>query len=428
MEVVLINSVRRWKRGLTEADSALVFSPYITSSTAESVLCAVNPSHWEVHTVFDAMHFANGGSSIRTLRNLHKQGCKLYHIQDLHAKIFFVPDQWASIGSQNLTSRGTRNREASVFLRDPVVLKRLNSDLEIWLQVRQPISEIMLDEMEQQLPKLRKLFRQLSVAVEAANELVAAREVSRQKELELAERESERKKLEEHKAKIRLEQFQKSIASLKYSVSKYAMVDVLPTGAYGGSSTHSLSAPGRDLTKWISGGSNTNLIRTFRYLTVIEKTGKLGWARVAQTRITFVEKSISWSDTILLADHRCTISAEAEWDESRLKKSNLKVKLSNPGILGSLHAICWFTPSGIEILSFEEHGIPEHSPLHSIRVQLQSDSTVRLTILRKLLSPFKYQSNLTGVEAHNFFGPVGTWFRISLAHAEGKPLLVAKHH
>src|SRR5437588_3030191 len=102
-EIYLKNAVRRWKRELQNANNGvLVFSPYLTSETAELVLRSTRPERCELYTSFSVENFAAGASSIRTLRLLSDEGFTVFEIASLHAKIVLIRGQCATIGSQNL--------------------------------------------------------------------------------------------------------------------------------------------------------------------------------------------------------------------------------------------------------------------------------------------------------------------------------------
>ncbi|MES2771021.1 MAG: hypothetical protein V4623_03435 [Pseudomonadota bacterium] len=114
MEIYLKNIAKRWGLQAAKANSTTprVFSPYITSKTAENVLSKV-PCPAEIYTLFFTELFANGSSSVRTLRKLHEQGHALFDLPGLHAKIVHFPGSFASIGvvqnlrASRLASAGT---------------------------------------------------------------------------------------------------------------------------------------------------------------------------------------------------------------------------------------------------------------------------------------------------------------------------------
>ncbi len=116
MELYVKNIAHRWRKEMRRVTAkAYILSPYITSSTADSVLAHLDENVClpEIYTTFSAELFASKASSLRTLKTMVDQGYPLYHLPNLHAKIVLMPGTFASIGSQNLTLAGTRNKEAS---------------------------------------------------------------------------------------------------------------------------------------------------------------------------------------------------------------------------------------------------------------------------------------------------------------------------
>ena len=153
---------RRWKKELEKASGrVLVFSPYLTSSTAESVLKNVKSESCEIYTRFSLEDFAAGSSSLKTLKQLAVRGFKLYKLPKLHAKMIIVPGVFASIGSQNLTVSGIHNREASVFIDDPKEVVKIEKMTENWLSERRPITYKMIADLEELLPPLQRRFKEL---------------------------------------------------------------------------------------------------------------------------------------------------------------------------------------------------------------------------------------------------------------------------
>src|SRR5438477_231395 len=64
-----------------------------------------------------------------------------------------------TIGSQNLTSRGMGNREASVLITDPALVGQAETEAIAWLRDRVLITPAMIEELSKQLPRLKKLFQ-----------------------------------------------------------------------------------------------------------------------------------------------------------------------------------------------------------------------------------------------------------------------------
>lgn len=136
---------RRWKKEVASAEESIIFlSPYLTSNTANLVLNDANPDITQVYTVFSFQNFSFGSSSIKTFKSLIKARIKLFHIAKLHAKILIVDGRFASIGSQNLTFGGTRNKEASIVLSDRDQVTTLYKLIGTWMAEAIPISEEMV--------------------------------------------------------------------------------------------------------------------------------------------------------------------------------------------------------------------------------------------------------------------------------------------
>ena len=89
-----------------------IYSPYLTSDVAETVIKAADQTTAQVFTTFKAETFATGGSFIETLRSVFDSQFQIFSVPDLHAKIV-ITDYAILIGSQNLTRGGTKNREAT---------------------------------------------------------------------------------------------------------------------------------------------------------------------------------------------------------------------------------------------------------------------------------------------------------------------------
>lgn len=162
IEYYLRSIDRRWRKELKKASGKiLVFSPYLTSTTAESVLKDVKSGSCEIYTRFSVEDFATGSSSLKTLKLLAVRGFKLYKSQKLHAKMIIVPGVFASIGSQNLTSGGMHNREASVVISDPKEVAKIEKMVKNWIVECQPITDEMITEVEELLPPLQRKFKKL---------------------------------------------------------------------------------------------------------------------------------------------------------------------------------------------------------------------------------------------------------------------------
>lgn len=156
-ELYLKSIDRRWKKEIACAEKSIIFlSPYLTPNTANLVFKNANPKITRLYTVFSFQNFVSGASSIKTLRQLKKNGMQIFHMKKLHAKVLIIDSKFASIGSQNLTFGGTRNREASVAILETKKIDALHKQVRAWIDKSVIISEEMISEAEDLIDSLNK--------------------------------------------------------------------------------------------------------------------------------------------------------------------------------------------------------------------------------------------------------------------------------
>lgn len=203
-----------WSGSLKQCGAvARVFSPYLTSGLAEEVLDSDQPAKVEVHTRFDIEAFASGASSLATVRVLVERNYPLYDVPRLHAKVFEHPQDFATVGSQNLTQRGTRNRETTVVIRDEVALEKLRTQLDRWVLDRRPITLEMIAHAEAAIADLERAFKSLRRACLKIEREAFEAQVERDAEARRAAKQAERlRRLAAMTLKLRLPRYQRERA------------------------------------------------------------------------------------------------------------------------------------------------------------------------------------------------------------------------
>ncbi len=190
---LLLKSVdRTWHRQAACAtDKFVVLSPYLTPSTADSIIGKVHPSSCQVYTVFSIEAFAARASSLRTIRSLVEQRFSVFHVEGLHAKIVYSKGKFASVGSQNMTSRGRNNLEANAVTRCEEDLSEIARTIYTWTEDALRITKAMIKEAEQAVAELEAQYTLLRQKAESEENKIFERE---------GQREIKRKKLRERKA------------------------------------------------------------------------------------------------------------------------------------------------------------------------------------------------------------------------------------
>lgn len=206
---------KRWIDEVSKATRrVIVFSPYVTSSLAESVLTKADPRILKLYTTVCLETFASGGSSVVSLLNLCEAGYKIFETPLLHAKLILVDDHFATIGSQNLTSNAVRNAEATAVFTEPNEVSHIAGLVETWIKASTPVSRELLSSFKDQIPNAIRQYRKMKRAA-----------VLLEHELREADATRQRKEVAE-KARQRLEEFkgnpQVSLKVARYFISKSA--------------------------------------------------------------------------------------------------------------------------------------------------------------------------------------------------------------
>ena len=399
------NIARRWQREIAKANGpVLVFSPYLTSLTAETVLKGVASDRCVIYTRFDAEDFASGGSSLHTLRHLCEKGCTVYAVPNLHAKVVIVPGKFASVGSQNLTLGGTRNREASAIFTQPIEVGHIEKLAESLSSSKRLITLEMIADLEQRLPPITRLFRH---ARKAARALHAQ-----------AEAEEKAKRLRQFQTDLdrltaRSEVVEARVTSLP---PRFRFEDFDPTYP----PTTLLAS--RQLTYWEVGEP---LFRTYRFLCAEKDSGRIGWARVMKTRITFVENEITGLP-VKLAEWPCKMDVKALWKAEDEKISNLEIKIAPNHAAGKLTIRTWFTINTLSNISITAP-LAANRELAIVRTWINAhQAEFEQAILAQITRPFHYEQKLSGDEADTFFGPIGTKYELSVRLLGKYPIMEAK--
>jgi hypothetical protein len=144
--------------------------------------------------------FASGASSLPVLASLLKGGFRVFEIPDLHAKIILASNEFVSVGSQNLTARGIRNREATYCSEIPDEVAQIEKMLTPWIESANPITIEMVEEAIRLLPPLEQKFGVLqreAAKVETAVRAAAAKReevarIAREEHAAAINREAER--------------------------------------------------------------------------------------------------------------------------------------------------------------------------------------------------------------------------------------------
>lgn len=417
----LADIASRWrKEAHNDVPRIFIASPYITGLVIQT-LSEVRRGAATIYTCFDAELFIQRASDLGALRRCIENGHSVFHVPRLHAKIVLVPGVFASVGSQNLTHGGTRNKEASVALTDPPSLHRVEQKLAAWVHGSELVTMAQIENMEEAVAAAEAVAKKLRAAIRSANEQV------RERHREREERVRELREVHEALGPVRrLPPLPLALSKAPQSSDRVEAV-LAATGEF--QNLRSLIAPsGRNFTDWTLDGQKIHLSKTERYLCVIPRLGWIGWARVTKTRITFVSSRLVRK--VEFAGETLRVTFEAHWDFVAKRAMNVIVAIKNPRDGASVLLDLFFSLDDIVVVTPKTTlGDPKESraDITLSRRVVSGWLEFKEKLLVAMLTPFRYETALTGKHADDFFwGEVGSIHEVRLARIHGHPVLVAE--
>ena len=411
VEILTSNLTRRWRSGLVRGSPSRIFSPFVTSNTAERVLGRLGVN-CELYTVFSPKNFVTGASSIGCLHRLAKAGCRIYHVEGLHAKVALGGPEFATIGSQNLTAGGEQHKEMNVVLSSADQVSIIASAVEPWIAERVRVTLEDIELMEKRIRPYRRKFLALTRELEGEGFQIADIQEARAASLR-------------NKRVAKLQRALRDSQSREFD-SKYGQVKWVDTNYGANSNCTLLAVDGFDFTWWYVKGESVRLNRLSRYLCLNEKDGRVGWGRVGETRITKFELGVS-GETLKYKGMRFQVDMNANPSIDSSSPQNVEIVLKgSPG--EGFRLRCWFSVSNLEILQFsrlDENGTLPRSMQQLEGALTQNSKAVRNRLRQLILKPFRYEHNLIGQEANRFFGEIDTSWRLRLIVRNESKFLVA---
>lgn len=407
--VVVGSVVRHWTRSIeAHPRGVVVLSPFVTSSTAETVLRNVGEHSARIYTVFESHLFASGASQISTLRHLAELGHRIFHVPRLHAKVI-VTKKTATVGSQNLTGGGQFNREASVVLRDRRHVGLLRTELQRWLRTAERVTLERIVEMERSIDPLRRAFRKFKEAAEGVDVEVAKRARQQRKAAveearRLAEKAERQAAEQERLRRLRavLERSERSTWSVGVRLIYDPYVTLMVR-------TPKLD----DLRAWVMpDGERVWLDKRDRYL-LVSPMGRLAWVAINKTRFTQFGSRLT-NDTFEFNGRTIRLSFSAT-ATPRDGDANVQLDVRVHEADAPVTLTAWFDLERVEL---REVRTPENRPSVGAswigeQVETRRDELMA-ALAARILRSFRYRSNSFGEKATEFLGTGRTYFRVTL--------------
>lgn len=186
------------------------------------------------------------------------------------------------------------------------------------------------------------------------------------------------------------------------------------------------------LLNWKINGEMIQLDRLSRYLCVLD-SGRVGWARVAGTRISMIGRGIILYGRIISEQPEWRFEVHAaQYDHVDWPlDANLYILVSS--LFGeelfwlpvrfNLSAYTFFSP----IASCEGEFVEKKSVcMAAIAWIKRNKASFERQVIKAISGSFKYDDKLKGVEATSFFGPLNSHHVLQITLIDGNPILVGK--
>lgn len=149
-----------WKKLIKKSKiSVIIYSPYVNEALNE-LLDFANPGvRIEIYTRLDEDTLCG---NIKALIVAISQNARVFHLPGLHAKILLIDNKFVSIGSQNFTYGGQKNKEVSFISKFSFAGSAFLNELKKWNTSSKKISASFLKELHERIIEDCKEFRESS--------------------------------------------------------------------------------------------------------------------------------------------------------------------------------------------------------------------------------------------------------------------------
>ena len=419
MKIFQNNICDEWKKNILSSKQRIIFlSPYVTSNIAEEILINAQHRNITLYTLFKSENFINMSSSLDTIKKLKNNGVNIFHIDNLHAKILIKDNEFITIGSQNLTDRGLKNREINITSQNESVALEVYEQIKNWLNDSVHISDTMINDMMDFIcPKVKKYQAIVNLCKEKDEEIFKCDRKRLLKQIydSISIEASSLQKSDTIKCYLKI-----------YDHSPDFYIDEFGSKIFIEPTVKKTLTPvkRKNLLTWKINGECVNLNGNHRrYMFLIPEIGKLAWARVNKGRITFFEDSLKIREKILKKTYFITF--ESLWDIDC--KHNIQITLRPYRESEKIVYQGWFGVSFIQKLTINKKLSMGASKQTELIRWIEKNSEKFLELLAsRILTPFKYKKNLTGKSAEVFLNNYDGFIDLQLAKINNNYIFTAK--
>ena len=414
----------RWKKNISNAQKSItVFTPYLDKMLLKllSKNDFIDKTDITIVTDFNPEHLLQNPNQLLSIKNLIKTGYDVTSLRGLHAKVLLIDEKFISIGSQNFTSRGRKNKEATVFPINSIKGTKIIKTLKNWKHESIEIEEALVDLL---ISRLKKQFKRYDKFLDEINEIFnqGIEEIKSQRQESIKIHFDKLEK--QSRIKLAYGPIYGCVEYLESSSDSYFEID--RAGYY----TLRVLYDNNSLVHWNIYNQNGEheyyrLNRLSIYPIFIADTNQIGFARLAKTRITYVRNSVSWTEPFDILNDSFKVSVT--FPKVKTRKSNIEISLGNHA--GMCKVGLLFDGKNIAIIdktySKAQYSLETsyESFVNTLENHFSSPKPFN-NILAEVFSGFKFEE--IGIKNKNIqeYLEIQTTYKISIIEFRGNPILV----
>lgn len=183
-----------------------------------------------------------------------------------------------------------------------------------------------------------------------------------------------------------------------------------------------------DMTEWDLPDGKVHLTRIQMYPVILNPSGRMGFARVAKTRISYVRPRVNWTSSYLVGDMRCSLAVSFPQEGTDTVNMVLKLRPVSHQTTG-VEAHVRF--DGIQAALVKTISLQDGNPdglgesLSQSIVSSLQDPLVLGRLISKALRPFKFKELLRHKRDAGDFFPHNAWLHLQVFDFQGSAVLVA---
>lgn len=317
-------------------NSIKIFTPYLDKSIIN--LLDNRPQNIEVKIItrIDGETIFEKAYQLNAIKSLIAMGYEVKNCELLHAKVLLVDDEILSVGSQNFTFQGRKNKEASYISKKSFISSKFIEDLNNWEHQAKIIDSNLINELLEYLiefePEILNIREKVSKGID--NIIINYEEINNLNFHHLSNPNN---------------------YVYRFAQGEVILTKTVPPPDY--SYYSYFASESNDLCQWIVQKENKEAeimkLTGYEYYTSFNlQTHELKFVRIHSSRITFTIKSFTvaeWKGLELL-DQRFSITFN--YLNKNTFESNIEIKLKNQEI-GSIRMRIYFDGKELKLVAYE---------------------------------------------------------------------------